>query len=112
MALRLFKLYTIRVCVILLAVALLIFCSDAKSQSRPLFRAHEHEKVPDSYFVHLRNHVPLESVHELVRELHRRSSQEGSFKAYVPSIITRAGYGFPAQLSKKALNYVSACEGV
>lgn len=101
MALLLQRWWIVTASIILLTT---IISSDAK---RPLLRANARARVPDSYFVHLRNHVELEKVQELVGELHRRSSEGGNFKAQVPSIITRAGYGFSAKLSRAALNYVS-----
>lgn len=104
MALQLQRWWIVTASIILLTT---IISSDAGKPKRPLLRANARARVPDSYFVHLRNHVELEKVQELVGELHRRSSEEGNFKAQVPSIVTRAGYGFSAKLSQAALNYVS-----
>lgn len=104
MALQLHKCLAVIVFVILFTA---IFDSDARRIKRPLLKAHARARVPDSYFVHLRDRVELEKVQELVGELHRRSTEGENFKAKVSSIITRAGYGFSAKLSRAALNYVS-----
>lgn len=104
MVLRQHRSQTVVICIVLLTA---IFSSDAKRPKRPLLRVREQERVPDSYFVHLRNSVKVEKAQKLVRELQLRSSEGGNFKAYVTSIITRAGYGFSARLSQEALDYVS-----
>lgn len=95
--------------ILFFALLLAAVCSARKIRhsKRPLLRASAHERVPDSYFVHLRKNVKMEQVHELVRYLHQRSSEGGNFSAHVASIITMAGYGFSAKLSKQALQYVS-----
>ena len=97
---------SLTVVTVLLAVATL--SSDARRAKRPLIRAHERERVPDTYFVHIRRDVQLERVQELVQELSRRSSEGGDFRASVASIMTRAVYGLSARFSPEALDYVSA----
>lgn len=104
MALQLHRWWIATLSIILLTA---IITSHARRLKRPLLRANARARVPDAYFVHLRDRVKLEKVQELVGELHRRSSEGGNFKAEVLSIITRAGYGFSAKLSRAALNYVS-----
>lgn len=95
--------------ILFLVILLAAVCSAKRIRhsKRPLLRASAHERVPDSYFVHLRKSVKMEQVHELVRYLHLRSSEGGNFSAHVASIITRAGYGFSARLSQEALQHVS-----
>ena len=96
-----------RVCTIILLAAVLL-ASDARRQTkRPLIRAHESERVPDAYFIHIRQSATLGKLKEVVRELNQRSSQEGPFKASVSAIVTRAAYGISARLSTEALDYVS-----
>lgn len=90
--------------VILLAASISI--TDARRSKRPLIRAHERERVPDTYFVHFRNSAPLQKLQQLTQELGNRSSQGGAFRASIGSIVTRAAYGFPAILSQPALEYV------
>jgi subtilisin family serine protease len=95
---------SLTVVTVLLAVATL--SSDARRPKRPLIRAHERERVPDTYFVHIRRDIQLERVQELVQELSRRSSEGGDFRASVASIMTRAVYGLSARFSPEALDYV------
>ena len=91
----------------ILILGLLLAVCPAGSSKRPLFRASDHRRMPETYFIHIRHKVPEEQVHQLVRRLERRSTANDSFRARVGSIITRAGYGISAKLSPNALNYVS-----
>ena len=89
-------------------LTVLTLSTDARKTKSLLIRAHEHERVPDTYFVHIRRDVQLETVQELVQELSRRSSEGGAFQASVASVVTRAAYGLSVRLSPEALDYVSA----
>ena len=108
--LQLSKLQAWAVCTTVLLLTAVLFTSDARRPKRPLIRANEGEGVPDTYFVHIRRKVEFRKMQEFVRGLHERSSQGGMFRANVPSIVTRAAYGFPAGLSPQALEYVSMCD--
>ena len=97
-----------RLCTILLIVAAaLVVCDARRSRKRRLIRARDSERIPNSYFVHIRQSVSLGELKELVRELTNRSSQEGPFKVSTSAIVTKAAYGFPVRLSDLALDYVS-----
>ena len=88
-----------------LLLAALVCRSNAR---RPLITAHERERIPDTYFVHMRHDVSPEKIQEIVQKLSERSNRDDeNFRATVASIVTRAAYGFSARLSTKALNYVS-----
>ena len=91
-----------------LLIAAVLLASDAmKHPKRPLIRAKESERVPNSYFVHIKQSANPSKLNQIVRELNERSSQEGPFKASVSAIVTRAAYGFSTRLSPEALDYVS-----
>ena len=92
---------------VILLAAVLIIAGDARRHTRPLITAKESERVPNSYFVHMKHSASLGKLNDVVRELNERSSQGTSFKASVPAIVTRAAYGFSARLSAEALDYVS-----
>ena len=70
-------------------------------------RASSEDRVPDSYFIHIKKTVSMDEVHTLVQHLQRRSSKEDNFRASISGIITMAGYGLSATLSPEALKYVS-----
>ena len=98
-------------CTLLLLTTALLVCDARTSRKRPLIRAKESERIPNSYFVHIRQSVSLEELKEMVQDLNNQSSQGGAFKASVSAIITRAAYGFPARFSPEALDYVSIESG-
>lgn len=108
LAMALLQLYRLQILwTILFLLTLTVFIGDARRGKRPLLRAHERERVADTYFVHFRKDVQEEKLQELVQQLSNRSIQGGSFRASVSSIVTRVAYGFSARMSQEALNYVS-----
>ena len=80
------------------------------ARKRPLIRARDSERVPNSYFVHIRQSASLDKLKEIVQDLTNRSTQDGPFKASISAIVTRAAFGFSAKFSEVALDSVSITE--
>ena len=75
---------------------------------RKLYRA-KTNRVPDHYFVHFMNKTTAAAVKALVEELKQldQDSTPSNFSVNIHGVVSRAGHGFAAAMSKEALDYVS-----
>ena len=99
------QLQQILFCIIILAA----ICNARKvfKSGKRLVRASSDDRVPDSYFIHIKKTVSIDEIHTLVQHLQHRSSKEENFRVSISGIITMAGYGLSTTLSPEALKYVS-----
>lgn len=76
---------------------------------KSLLRVPASVRIPDCYFVNVRQAVSESEIHQLVEDLRSRDANDSmpDFSAQVMFVITKLGYGFSAKLSAEALDYVS-----
>ena len=76
---------------------------------KALLRVPASVRIPDCYFVNIRQAVSESEIQQLVEDLRARDANDSmpDFSAQVMFVITKLGYGFSAKLSAEALDYVS-----
>ena len=81
----------------------------APQKRKSLLRVPASVRIPDCYFVNVRQGISESELHELVEDLRARDANDSmpGFSAQVMFVITKLGYGFSAKLSAEALDYVS-----
>lgn len=76
---------------------------------KTLLRVPASVRIPDFYFVNVRQSVSESEIYQLVEDLRAHDANDSmpDFSAQVMFVITKIGYGFSAKLSAEALDYVS-----